>query len=86
MKKTNETEWRQLYDEGTIKIPLIKEMSAGGYEAVLLCEFAIMQRVSDIIYAAVTVLTWNRPNVSLKLVYSLRRPQSRWRNYHLWRG
>ena len=46
IKKTNETNWRRLYDQKITQIPLIKEMSAGGYEAVVLREFATMSKVA----------------------------------------
>lgn len=46
LNKTNETDWRKLYDDKVTQIPLIKEMSAGGYEAVVLREFATMVKVS----------------------------------------
>lgn len=45
IRKTYETDWKKLYTEGTTSIPLIKEMCAGGYEAVLLREFATMIKV-----------------------------------------
>ena len=45
IKKTYETDWKKLYQDGTTSIPLIKEMCAGGYEAVLLREFATMVKV-----------------------------------------
>jgi hypothetical protein len=45
LKKTNETDWKQLYEQKKTQIPLIKEMSAGGYEAVVLREFATMTKV-----------------------------------------
>lgn len=46
LKKTDETDWKKLYQEKTTSIPLIKEMSAGGFEAVVLREFATMIKVS----------------------------------------
>jgi hypothetical protein len=46
IKKTYETNWRKLYDDKETSIPLIKEMCAGGYEAVLLREFATMLKVN----------------------------------------
>lgn len=45
IKQTYETDWKKLYTEKTTSIPLIKEMCAGGYEAVLLREFATMVKV-----------------------------------------
>lgn len=45
IKKTYETDWKKLYTEKKTSIPLIKEMCAGGYEAVLLREFATMVKV-----------------------------------------
>lgn len=45
IRKTYETDWKKLYNDGTTSIPLIKEMCAGGYEAVLLREFATMIKV-----------------------------------------
>ena len=45
IRKTYETDWKKLYNDGTTSIPLIKEMCAGGYEAVLLREFATLIKV-----------------------------------------
>lgn len=45
IKKTYDTDWKKLYQDKKTSIPLIKEMCAGGYEAVLLREFATMLKV-----------------------------------------
>lgn len=55
LKATNETNWKSLYDQKITQIPLIKEMSAGGYEAVVLREFATMVKVSIFYQFAVIV-------------------------------
>lgn len=48
IKKTYDTDWKKLYQDKVTSIPLIKEMCAGGYEAVLLREFATMVKVGGL--------------------------------------
>jgi len=57
LKKTNETDWKALYDQKKTQIPLIKEMSAGGYEAVVLREFATMTKAKRILEIGVFTST-----------------------------
>ena len=56
MKKTDETNWKKLYDDKVTSIPLIKEMSAGGFEAVVLREFATMIKVSYLLPDSVALI------------------------------
>jgi len=57
LKKTDETDWKKLYQEKTTSIPLIKEMSAGGFEAVVLREFATMIKAKKILEIGVFTST-----------------------------
>lgn len=91
LKKTNETDWKALYEQKKTQIPLIKEMSAGGYEAVVLREFATMTKVSLLAHGVRRAFGWGRlsrrtdefsppitrrPNVSSRLASSRRRRPS----------
>ena len=44
----SEVDWNDLYAKGETQFRLIPEMTAGGYEAVVLCHFARMAKVSPL--------------------------------------
>ena len=45
LKMTNETNWEQLQKDGKTLYELVPEMSAGGYEGVVLAQFAKITKV-----------------------------------------
>lgn len=45
LKMTDETDWPRLREEGKTMFELVPEMSAGGYEGVVLAQFAKITKV-----------------------------------------